>query len=230
MIVRKANQRGHANLGWLDTYYTFSFADYYDPRWMGFRALRVINDDLIMPGMGFGMHPHRNMEILTCILSGALRHEDSMGNGGVVHAGEVQYLSAGSGVQHSECNPAQDEAVHLLQIWIDPAERGTAPHYARKSFADAPAGALHLVASSTGRDGSLAIRQDADLWLARLEPGDGAAHSLAAGRHAWVHVAEGEVSLNGEPFHEGDGAGFSGKTSLAFSASKASLVLLFDLH
>src|SRR6185436_1960548 len=172
MKIRKANERGHANHGWLDTYHTFSFADYYDPKWMGYRSLRVINDDLVMPGNGFGMHPHRDMEIITYILSGQLEHKDSMGNGRVIRAGEVQYMAAGTGVRHSEFNPSTDEAVHLLQIWIEPDRKGVAPRYAEKSLANAPAGKLQLVTSKAGRDGSIAIHQDADLWLAKLDAGN----------------------------------------------------------
>src|SRR3954454_4173420 len=163
ITTRKANERGHAEHGWLDSYHTFSFADYHDPRWMGFRSLRVINDDLVMPGMGFGTHPHRDMEIITYVLSGALEHKDSMGNGRIIRPGEVQYMSAGTGVQHSEFNPSKDEAVHLLQIWIQPETKGVTPRYAEKSLAEAPAGKLHLITSKTGRDGSIAIHQDADL-------------------------------------------------------------------
>jgi len=230
MKIRRANERGHAEHGWLDTYHTFSFANYYDPHWMGFRSLRVINDDLVMPGMGFGTHPHRDMEIITYILSGALEHKDSMGNGRVIRAGEVQYMAAGTGVQHSEFNPSQDEAVHLLQIWIQPDRKGVTPRYAEKSLANAPAGTLHLVTSKAGRDGSVAIHQDADLWLARLDAGNRVAHKLAPGRHAWVHVAEGEVSLNGTKLSGGDAAAISEEGSLELSAAKPSQVLLFDLN
>jgi len=228
MKIRRAHERGHAEHGWLDTYHTFSFADYYDPQWMGFHSLRVINDDLVMPGQGFGTHPHRDMEIITYILSGALEHKDSMGNGRVIRTGEVQYMSAGTGVRHSEFNPSNDEAVHLLQIWILPDRKDVAPRYAEKSLANAPTGKFHLVTSKTGRDGSIAIRQDADLWLAKLEPGQSVAHKLAAGRHAWVHIAEGEVTLNGEKLAGGDGASLTDEAIL--SATKPSQVLLFDLN
>ena len=230
MIIRKASERGHASHGWLDTWHSFSFADYHDPRWMGFRSLRVINDDLVMPGMGFGMHPHRDMEIITYILSGSLEHKDSMGNGRIIRTGEAQYMSAGSGVQHSEFNPSKDEAVHLLQIWIQPDQKGLAPRYAEKSFSDAPAGALHLVASKTGRDGSIGIRQDADLWLAKFGAGDNVTHQLAAGRHAWAHVAEGQVTLNGKTLNAGDAGIVDGAVPLDVAASKPSQVLLFDLN
>ena len=230
MKIRKANERGHAEHGWLDTYHTFSFADYYDPQWMGFRSLRVINDDLVMPGMGFGTHPHRDMEIITYILSGALEHKDSMGNGRVIRPGEVQYMAAGTGVQHSEFNPSKDEAVHLLQIWIQPDRKGVTPRYAEKSLAGAPTGALHLATSKTGRDGSIAIHQDADLWLARLDAGNRVAHKLAPGRHAWLHMAEGEVSLNGKTLNGGDAAAISEESPLELSAAKPSQVLLFDLN
>jgi len=230
MKIREANERGHANHGWLDTYHTFSFADYYDPSWMGFRSLRVINDDLVMPGMGFGTHPHRNMEIITYILSGSLEHKDSMGNGRIIQTGEVQYMAAGTGVQHSEFNPSKDEAVHLLQIWIQPDLNNVTPRYAEKSFAQAPTGAFHLVASKTGREGSIAIHQNADLWLAKLGLGDHVERELGSGRHAWLHVAEGEVTLNGQTLHAGDAAALSGKASLELAASKPSQVLLFDLN
>ncbi len=230
MKIRKANERGHAEHGWLDTYHTFSFADYYDPQWMGFRSLRVINDDLVMPGMGFGTHPHRDMEIITYILSGALEHKDSMGNGRVIRAGEVQYMAAGRGVQHSEFNPSQDEAVHLLQIWIQPDRKDVTPRYAEKSLANTPAGVLHLVTSNTGREGSIAIHQDADLWVGKLNVGNSVTHQLVPGRHAWVHVAEGEASLNGKKLSGGDAAAVSEERSLELSATKPSQVLLFDLN
>ena len=230
MKIRKANERGHAEHGWLDTYHTFSFADYYDPQWAGFRSLRVINDDLVMPGNGFGTHPHRDMEIITYILSGALEHKDSMGNGRVIRAGEVQYMAAGTGVQHSEFNPSKEEAVHLLQIWIQPDAKGVKPRYAEKSLKDATPGRLHLVTSKTGRDGSIAIHQDADLWLAKLGTGDKVTHQLVPGRHAWLHVAEGEVSLNGKNLSGGDAAAISEKNALEMSGIKPAQVLLFDLN
>jgi redox-sensitive bicupin YhaK (pirin superfamily) len=230
MKIRRANERGHANHGWLDTYHTFSFADYYDPQWMGFRSLRVINDDLVMPGMGFGTHGHHDMEIITYVLSGALEHKDSMGNGRVITPGEVQYMAAGTGVQHSEFNPAADEAVHLLQIWVQPDKSGVTPRYAEKSLKNAAPGKLQLVTSQTGRDGSIAIHQDADLWLARLSPGNRVTHRLAAGRHAWVHVAEGQVSLNGEQLEAGDAAAVTGEKALELAGTKTAQILLFDLN
>ena len=230
MKIRKANERGHAEHGWLDTYHTFSFANYYDPQWMGYRSLRVINDDLVMPNMGFGTHPHRDMEIITYILSGSLQHKDSMGNGRVIRTGEVQYMAAGSGVQHSEFNPAKDEAVHLLQIWIQPDQKGVKPRYAEKSFANAETGKLHLVTSKTGRNDSIAIHQDADLWLAKLNPGETVSHQLKSGRHAWVHVAEGEVALNGQTLSGGDAAAIDESSALQLRANKPSQVLLFDLN
>jgi redox-sensitive bicupin YhaK (pirin superfamily) len=229
MNIRKANERGHANHGWLDTYHTFSFADYYDPQWVGYRSLRVINDDLVMPGMGFGTHPHRDMEIITYILSGSLQHKDSMGNGRIIRPGEVQYMSAGTGVQHSEFNPSKDEAVHLLQIWIQPDRKGVTPRYAEKAFKDMRPGALNLVTSKTGRDGSIAIHQDADLWVAKLEAGNRVNHKLTAGRHAWLHVAEGDVSVNGKALTGGDAAAITDEL-IEVSASKPAQVLLFDLN
>jgi quercetin 2,3-dioxygenase len=230
MTLRKANERGHANHGWLDSYHTFSFADYYDPNWMGFRSLRVINDDLVLPGQGFGTHPHRDMEIITYVLRGAVQHKDSMGNGSVIRPGNIQYMSAGSGVQHSEFNPSPDEAVRLLQIWIMPDTKGAKPRYGEKSFSDKPTGQLHLMTSKTGRDGSMAIRQDADLWLAKLEPGQAVAHSLAKNRYAWVHVAEGEVIVNGKMLVTGDAAAIGDEPKVQLSANKPSQVLLFDLN
>jgi quercetin 2,3-dioxygenase len=228
--IRRANERGHAEHGWLDTYHTFSFADYYDPRWMGFRTLRVINDDLVMPGMGFGTHPHRDMEIITYVLSGALEHKDSMGNGRIIRPGEVQYMAAGTGIQHSEFNPSPDEAVHLLQVWIVPDRKGVKPRYGEKSLANAPQGRFNLVVSQSGRDGSLAINQDADLYIARLDKGTEAAHGLKPGRHAWVHVAEGEVKLNGDTLKAGDAVALSDEPNVQLVAAKPSQVLLFDLN
>jgi len=229
MTIRRSGERGHADHGWLDARHTFSFANFHDPHWMGYRSLRVINDDRVRPGMGFGTHPHRDMEILTYILSGALEHKDSMGNGRIIRAGELQYMSAGSGVLHSEFNPSKEEAVHLLQIWIRPDRAGVTPRYAERSLRDRPSGALHLVASKSGRDESIAIHQDADLWLARLDPGQAVTHRLAAGRHAWLHVAEGSVNLGGETLLEGDAVALEGPATVDVRSGAASQVLLFDL-
>jgi quercetin 2,3-dioxygenase len=229
MTIRKSKERGHAEHGWLDSYHTFSFADYYDPEWMGYRSLRVINDDLVMPGEGFGMHPHRDMEIITYILSGALQHKDSMGNGRVIRPGDFQYMSAGSGVLHSEFNPSAEEAVRLLQIWIMPDEKGVTPRYGEKSFAEATAGS-YLVASKNGRDGSIDIHQDADLWLEKFDGTNRVNHKLAPGRHAWVHVAEGEVTVNGKTLTGGDAAAVSDEKEIELSADKPAQVLLFDLN
>ena len=228
--IRKSNERGHAEHGWLDSYHTFSFADYYDPQWMGFGSLRVINDDLVMPGMGFGMHPHRDMEIITYILSGQLEHKDSMGNGRIIRPGDVQYMAAGTGVRHSEFNPSREEPVRLLQIWIQPDTKGVTPRYAEKSFATAATGTLHLAASKSGRDGSIAIHQDADLWLAKLSGGQNVKHELAPGRSAWVHVAEGSVRLNGQQLSGGDAAAVTHETALELSTDTSAQVLIFDLN
>jgi quercetin 2,3-dioxygenase len=230
IITRKANERGHAEHGWLDSYHTFSFADYHDPHWMGFRSLRVINDDLVLPHAGFGMHPHRDMEIITYILSGQLAHKDSMGNGRVITPGEFQYMSAGTGVLHSEQNPSGNEAVHLLQIWIQPDTKGVAPRYAEKSMQKADSGKLHLITSKAGRNGSIAIHQDADLYLGKLDANQSATHTLAPGRHAWLHVAEGEVTLNGQTLRGGDAVAVSDEAALELRGAKPSQVLLFDLN
>lgn len=230
ITIRKAEDRGHANHGWLDTHFTFSFADYYDPQHMGFRALRVINDDTIAGGGGFGEHPHRDMEIITYVLSGALEHKDSMGNGRVIHAGEVQYMAAGTGVQHSEFNPSKDEAVHLLQIWIQPDQHGAKPAYGEKAYSNTAPGRLHLVVSKSGRDGSLRINQDADLWLARFSNGETVTHELKPKRHAWIHVAEGNVELNGKRLAAGDGVAVSEESKLELAGKGKAQVLLFDLN
>ncbi len=229
-IIRRSNERGHAEHGWLDSYHTFSFADYFDPQWMGYRSLRVINDDLVMPGMGFGTHPHRDMEIISYVLSGAIEHKDSMGNGRVIRAGEFQYMAAGSGVQHSEFNPSKTEPLRLLQIWIQPDVKGVKPRYAEKNYSAAPTGKLNLVASKSGRDGSIAIHQDADLSFAKLDAGQQITQPLAKGRHAWIHVAEGEVEVNGSKLSGGDAVGVSDESALEIAATKPSQVLLFDLN
>ena len=230
IIIRKSNERGHVSHGWLDSWFTYSFADYYDPQWLGFRSLRVINDDLILPGMGFGAHPHRDMEIISYVLAGALAHKDSMGNGRTIGAGEFQYMSAGSGVEHSEFNPSKTESTRLLQIWIRPDAKSVKPRYAERNFTKAETGKLHLVASKTGRDGSMEIHQDAELLLGKLDVGQSVKHSLAPNRHAWVHVAEGEVTLNGQKLSGGDAVGVSGESVLEISAGKPSQVLVFDLN
>ena len=196
--VRKASQRGHFDHGWLDTYHTFSFSRYYDPRQMGFRALRVINEDRVAPGRGFGMHPHEDMEIVTLVLSGALAHRDSLGTGSTIRPGELQRMTAGTGIAHSEFNPSTTESVHLYQIWLLPEREGLEPSYEQRAFPeDEQRGRLRLVASRNGRDGSLTIRQDADLFLATLETGDQVAHELVPGRHAWLQVLWGVVVLDG---------------------------------
>ena len=228
--LRKANDRGRANHGWLDTHFTFSFADYHDPQHMGFRSLRVINDDRVAPGGGFDTHPHRDMEIITYVLSGALEHKDSLGNGRVIRPGEFQYMAAGTGVRHSEFNPSQSEPVHLLQMWVLPDKRGYEPRYAEKKMTDAATGRFHLITSKTGRDGSLAINQDTELLLGKFKHGDSVTHTLRPRRHAWVHVAEGNVELNGQPLTGGDGVEVSDETELKFTAQGDAQVLIFDMN
>lgn len=230
MTIRKANERGHADHGWLNTYHTFSFADYYDPQWMGFRDLRVINDDYVAPGMGFGKHPHRDMEIITYVLSGALEHKDSMGNGRIIKPGEFQYMAAGTGVVHSEYNPSKENPVHFLQIWVQPDKHGAKPAYGEKSCANAAPGRLHLIASKSGREDSIRINQDADLWLAKFSNGQTLTHELKPQRHAWVQVAEGEVTLNGKPLSAGDAAAVSDESKLELAGKGKAQVLLFDLN
>jgi redox-sensitive bicupin YhaK (pirin superfamily) len=230
ITIRKAEERGHANHGWLDSHFTFSFADYHDPRYMGFRSLRVINDDIIAGGGGFGTHPHRDMEIVTYVLSGALEHKDSMGNGRVIRPGEVQYMAAGTGVQHSEFNHSPTEPVHLLQIWIVPDRKNAKPNYAEKILTDAAAGKFHLVASKDGRDGSIAINQDADVLLGKLDAGGKISHVLKPNRHAWLHIAEGEVKLGDLPLKAGDAAALSGESLIDLAGKLSAQVLLFDLN
>ncbi len=231
ITLRKSEDRGHANHGWLDSHFTFSFADYHDPNHMGFRALRVINDDIVSGGGGFGMHPHRDMEIITYVLSGALEHRDSMGNGAAITPGEVQHMTAGTGVQHSEFNHSKTEPVHLLQIWILPAKKSLPPGYEQKSFADKlQPGRLVPVATHDGREGSLKINQDVDLLIGKFNQGDQAAHELKPGRHAWVHVATGKIKLGGVELGAGDAAALTGEKSVNISGVELSQVLLFDLN
>jgi redox-sensitive bicupin YhaK (pirin superfamily) len=231
ITIRKAGDRGHAEHGWLDSRHTFSFADYFDQDQMGFRTLRVINEDRVEPGQGFGTHPHRDMEIISYVLEGALEHKDSMGTSSVIRPGEVQRMSAGTGVLHSEYNPSRAEPVHFLQIWIFPEKKNLKPGYEQKVF---PAGErtnrLRLVASRDGRDGSLTIHQDAELYTSLLSKGNAVSHPLGSGRFAWVQVARGSVTLNGEALSTGDGARVSGEKALELKATSNAEVLLFDLN
>jgi redox-sensitive bicupin YhaK (pirin superfamily) len=227
--IRRASDRGHFDHGWLNTYHTFSFADYQDPRFMGFRALRVINDDRVAPGQGFGEHRHRDMEIVSYVLEGALAHRDSMGNSGVIRPGDVQRMSAGTGVQHSEFNGSQTEPVHFLQIWILPETPGSPPGYEQKTFPrQTRRGKLRLVGSPDGREGSLRVGQDVAIYACVLEAGEEVQHRLARGRHAWLQVAEGALELKGHLLGEGDGAAVTDEDELDI-AGKGSEFLLFDL-
>ena len=230
IAVRPAAERGHADHGWLDTRHTFSFASYHDPRHMGFRSLRVINEDRVQPAQGFGTHAHRDMEILTWVLEGALEHKDSMGNGSVIRPGDLQRMSAGTGVTHSEFNPSREAPVHFLQIWLLPRERGLPPGYEQKGFPqEARRGLLRLIAAGDGREGAVTIHQDADVWTALLQPGESVRHALALGRYAWLHVARGAVTLNGSTLGAGDGAAVSDEAALEITAAAGAEVLLFDL-
>jgi quercetin 2,3-dioxygenase len=231
MVIRPGAARGHFDHGWLDTYHTFSFASYHDPQHMGFRSLRVINEDRVKPGEGFGTHAHRDMEILTWVLEGALEHKDSMGNGSIIRPGDIQRMSAGTGVTHSEFNPSRDEPVHLLQIWLLPRQRGLSPSYEEKRFLpETRRGGLRLIAAHDGRAGAVTIHQDADLWTALLEPGESVRHILEAGRHAWLHVAAGSVAANGMALRAGDGAAISDEKVVEVTAKDRSEILLFDLN
>ena len=228
--IRPAEERGQTHWGWLDSRHTFSFGEYHDPDHMGFRALRVINDDRVRPGAGFGTHGHRDMEILSYVLAGALEHKDSSGGGGVIRPGEIQFMRAGSGVTHSEYNHSKTEPVHFLQVWIVPDERGLAPAYGQQAWdTDAAARGFVLLASGDGRDDSLHVHQDVDLWVTTLAPGDARAFSLRPGRHAWLHLARGEATLNGVPLKEGDGAAVSSDERIELRGLQAAELLLFDL-
>jgi quercetin 2,3-dioxygenase len=228
--VRRSADRGHANHGWLDTRHTFSFADYHDPAHMGFRTLRVINEDHVAEGRGFGRHPHRDMEILTWVVSGAVEHSDSMGNRETVRPGEVQRMTAGTGVLHSEMNPSQTEPLHLLQIWIEPERRGLEPGYEQRPIADGERkGRLLLVASPDGRDGSVTVHQDASLYTGLLDSGDRVRHALGKGRHAWLQVIHGDLTASGEELHAGDGLAVSDESELVLESKGPAEVLLFDL-
>jgi hypothetical protein len=228
--VRRAGDRGHENYGWLDTQHTFSFGEYHDPQHMGFRALRVINEDRVKPESGFGTHSHRDMEIVSYVLAGELGHKDSMGTGSVIRPGDVQRMSAGTGVTHSEWNHSKTEFVHFLQIWILPERRGLEPGYEQKTIPESEThNRLRLVASADGREGSVTIHQDAAIYVGRIEPGREVVKEIGAGRHAWVQVARGSVELNGTKLAAGDGASVSEEKALTIRADKAAEVLVFDL-
>jgi len=228
--IRRASDRGHAQHGWLDSHHTFSFADYHDPRHMGFSALRVINEDRVAPGQGFGAHSHKDMEIISYVLEGKLEHKDSIGTGSVIEPGDVQRMSAGTGVRHSEFNGSKTDPVHFLQIWILPDKSGHAPGYEEKRFTDEDKrGRLRLVASSDGRDGSVTVHQDMSLFAGLFDQGERATFEVIPGRTAWVHVARGEVTVNGEVLRAGDALSTEAAGPLAIAGGTASEVLVFDL-
>jgi hypothetical protein len=230
ITIRKAEDRGHANHGWLNSYHTFSFANYYDPKHMGFRALRVINEDRVSPGAGFGTHGHSDMEIITYVLEGSLEHKDSIGTGSVIQPGEVQRMSAGKGIRHSEFNHSKTESVHFLQIWLLPDTKDLPPSYEQRNFSPAKnPGKLHLVAARNGREGAVTVHQDVDLYAAVLEPGDRISHTLQSQRHGWIQVARGAITLNGLPLDKGDGAAISQETDVVIEATTDAEILLFDL-
>ena len=232
ITIRRAEERGHADHGWLDTRHTFSFADYHDPAHMGFGDLRVINEDRVQPGAGFPTHGHRDMEIISYVLEGELAHRDSLGNGSTIRPGEVQRMSAGTGVRHSEMNASASQPVHFLQIWILPSQRGLAPGYEQRAFpSEERRGRLRLVASPDGRDGAVTVHQDARLSIALLADGERVRHELASGRRAWVHVARGELTVNGSRLRAGDGAAVEDEVALEIegTSTPAAEVLVFDL-
>lgn len=228
--IRRANERGHANHGWLDSHHTFSFANYYDPKHMGYRSLRVLNDDIIQGGGGFPFHAHDNMEIFSYVTEGALEHKDSMGNGSVLRRGDVQLMSAGTGVEHSEFNHLKDGPTHLYQIWIRPEQKGLEPNYQERHYDDSElADQLRVIVSPDGRDGSLEIRQDAIILAGRLASGTKATYALDSGRHAWIQVLSGTVSINGEVLVAGDAAAEEEPGNLQIVASEEAELLLFEL-
>jgi len=228
--IRRANERGRARHGWLDSFHSFSFAGYHDPSHMGFGPLRVINEDRVQPGQGFGTHGHRDMEIISYVLEGGLAHRDSMGNGSVIRPGDVQRMSAGTGITHSEYNASERDAVHFLQIWIEPDVRGIAPSYEEKRFDDASKrGQWRLIASRDGREGSVRIHQDARLYVTRLEAGESISHELASGRRAYVHVIRGDARVNEQPLTTGDALKVENEREVRVDQAQAADVLLFDL-
>jgi redox-sensitive bicupin YhaK (pirin superfamily) len=228
--IRSSEERGGGDHGWLKTQHTFSFSDYWDPKWMGFRSLRVINEDWVAPNHGFPTHPHRDMEIITYILEGKLEHKDSLGTGSVILPGDGQRMTAGNGIRHSEFNPSTTEAAHLLQIWIQPEKAGLQPSYEQKSFAETEKrGKLRLIASRDAQNGSVKINQDAQLYVSLLKPGEEVTHEFGPGRHGWLQVARGAVELNGEQLGQGDGAAISEEKKVSIKGTANSEVLLFDL-
>jgi len=228
--IRRSSERGHADHGWLDSFHSFSFADYYDPAHMGFGPLRVINEDRVQPGQGFGTHSHRDMEIISYVLEGGLAHKDSMGNGSVIRAGDVQRMSAGTGVAHSEFNASERDPVHFLQIWIEPNVRGIAPSYEEKRFEpDSRRGRLRLVASPDGREGSVTIHQDAFLYAALVSGDEAVEHEARAGRRIYVHVVRGEAQVSGQALGAGDAMKISGEGRVRIDRARDAEVLLFDL-
>ena len=230
ITIRRGNQRGGGDYGWLKTRHSFSFSDYWDEKWMGFRSLRVMNEDWVAPNSGFPTHPHRDMEIITYILSGQLEHKDSLGTGSVIKPGDGQRMTAGRGIRHSEFNPSKTDTAHLLQIWILPDQQGHEPSYEQKTFPESEKrGKFRLIASNNGAQGSVKINQDAQLFVSLLAPGEEVKHALEATRHAWLQVAKGEVELNGQKLNQGDGAAVSEEKMLAVKAVKDAEVLLFDL-
>jgi redox-sensitive bicupin YhaK (pirin superfamily) len=229
--IRRAKERGHFDHGWLNTYHTFSFDQYYDPRFMGFRSLRVINEDFVAPGRGFPTHGHRDMEIITYILEGALKHEDSMGNGSVIRPGDVQRMTAGTGVRHSEKNASDTERVHLLQIWILPNAEDLKPGYEQKAFSEEErTGQLRLIASGDGRDGSVQLNQDVSLFASILDADQRVERAMDAARYAWIQVARGAVDVNGEKAEQGDGVVIMGESEVKIRAEAPAEILLFDLE
>ncbi len=229
ITLRLSQQRLHTQVGWLDSRHTFSFGEHYDPRFMGFRALRVINEDRVAPGYGFATHAHRDMEILSCVLEGALRHQDSMGTGSILKPGELQRMTAGTGVLHSEANASDTVPVHFLQIWLRPEQPRLPPSYEQRAFPVAGRqGKLALIGSRDGRTGSVTIHQDADLYSAVLRAGDRVSHPIRSGRHVWAQVARGVVTLNGTSLTEGDGASISDEPTVELQATAESDILVFD--
>ncbi|PYX80586.1 MAG: quercetin 2,3-dioxygenase [Acidobacteria bacterium] len=230
ITIRRNEERGGGNFGWLNTRHTFSFDSYYDPRFMGFRSLRVINEDVVAPASGFPTHPHRDMEIITYILEGKLEHKDSLGTGSIILPGDGQRMTAGYGIRHSEFNPSRSDSVHLLQIWILPTEKGLEPSYEQKRFPESEKrGKLRLIASHDGAQGSVTINQDAQLYVSLLSPGQQVSHHFGPNRYGWLQVAKGAVELNGSKLNQGDGAAIGDEKTVDLKGGANSEVLLFDL-